>query len=132
MAKTNLLVPPIRTPILNDVGELTRPWVVFLEQLAKAVQVNATNAVALFKDITLPDGAGTTTLDESQGIPVSTIDGELFALVIQQNNPTGGHEIALGSIFDPNISIDIDMLPASLTKLILVGYGGIWYDWSRA
>lgn len=122
------LQAPVRTPFLDERGSISRPWEVFLQTVARLIQVNSTRTVARFEVFRLDDGAGITNID----VTAPVTDGECMALVLLQGVPTGGQQITWGSTFFPTTSVDIDLDPAALTKLTFYGYQGLWYDFSRS
>lgn len=121
------LVAPVRTPFLDERGNISRPWEVFLQTIARLLQAQATQAVSRIEAVFLPDGAGTTAID----ITAPVTDGESLALVIVQGSTGGGQEITWGAAFHPLTSVDIDLNAGATNKIIFYGYQGLWYDFSR-
>lgn len=102
---------------------MTRPWVLFFEQLASSATGSATPL-----DVQLPDGSGTTTISSASDATL----GAILAVTIEQGPSTGGHQIAWSTQFAASTAVDIPMLPGERVKKLFVGLAdGKWHDFAQ-
>lgn len=104
-------------------GNLTRPWILFFEQLGGS---GAGGGEAL--DVDLDDGPGTTAISSA----TDATAGAVLGVTITQS-AVGGREVTWSSQFAAGTSTDILMEPNDVTKKLFIGkLDGKWYEFSTS